>query len=59
MATERAEEMVEDMPNIGHQIIHEHEELAEKLALVLYLGIVSIEAFSKYKKCTKRHWFHT
>jgi hypothetical protein len=28
--------MVEDMPNIG-QIIHEHEELAEKLALVLYL----------------------
>jgi hypothetical protein len=35
------EEMVEDMPNIGHQIIHEHEELAEKLALVLYLlGIV-------------------
>jgi hypothetical protein len=45
MATERAEEMVEDMPNIGHQIIHEHEELAEKLALVLYLGIVSIEAF--------------
>jgi hypothetical protein len=44
MATgEGAEEMVEDMPNIGHQIIHEHEELAEKLALVLYLlGAVSI-----------------
>jgi hypothetical protein len=40
--------MVEDMPNIGHQIIHEHEELAEKLALVLYLlGIVLLEAFSK------------
>jgi hypothetical protein len=28
--------------NIGHQIIHEHEELAEKLALVLYLLGISI-----------------
>ena len=34
---EGAEEMVEDMPNIGKRIIHEHEEIAEKLALVLYL----------------------
>ncbi|HEY4628896.1 MAG TPA: hypothetical protein VIH02_06430 [Flavobacterium sp.] len=34
---EGAEEMVEDMPNIGKEIIHEHEEIAEKLALVLYL----------------------
>jgi uncharacterized membrane protein len=44
MATgEGAEEMVEDMPNIGKHIIHEHEEIAEKLALVLYvLGLVSI-----------------
>ncbi|NRS87503.1 putative membrane protein [Flavobacterium sp. 7E] len=41
MATgEGAEEMVEDMPNIGHQIIHEHEELAEKLALLLYATAV-------------------
>lgn len=40
---EGAEEIVEDMPNIGKQIIHEHEEIAEKLALVLYfLGLVSI-----------------
>jgi uncharacterized membrane protein len=40
---EGAEELVEDMPNIGHQIIHEHEEIAEKLAIGLYiLGIVSI-----------------
>lgn len=38
-----AEEMVEDMPNIGKQIIHEHEELAEKLALLLYAtGIFSL-----------------
>lgn len=44
MATgEGAEEMVEDMPNIGKQIIHDHEEMAEKLALVLYvLGAVSL-----------------
>jgi uncharacterized membrane protein len=40
---EGAEEMVEDMPSVGKQIIHEHEEIAEKLALVLYLlGLVSI-----------------
>lgn len=34
---EGAEELVEDMPNIGKAIIHEHEELAEKLALLLYI----------------------
>jgi uncharacterized membrane protein len=40
---EGAEELVEDMPNIGKQIIHEHEEMAEKLAIVLYLlGVVSL-----------------
>jgi uncharacterized membrane protein len=40
---EGAEEIVEDMPNIGKQIIHEHEEIAEKLAVVLYvLGAVSL-----------------
>lgn len=44
MATgEGAEELVEDMPNVGHEIVHEHEEMAEKLALTLYLlGAVSI-----------------
>lgn len=40
---EGAEEMVEDMPSVGKKIIHLHEELAEKLALVLYLlGALSI-----------------
>lgn len=40
---EGAEELVEDMPSIGKEIIHEHEEMAEKLALVLYLlGVVSL-----------------
>lgn len=44
MATgEGAEEMVENMPTVGKQIIHEHEEKAEKLAISLYLlGLVSI-----------------
>lgn len=44
MATgEGAEEMVEEMPTVGHDIIHEHEEIAEKLALSLYvLGVVSL-----------------
>ena len=47
MATgEGAEELVEDMPNIGHHIVHEHEEMAEKLAIILYaLGLVSIAGF--------------
>ncbi|MCX6171716.1 MAG: hypothetical protein NT048_02625 [Flavobacterium sp.] len=40
---EGAEELVEKMPNVGKQIIHEHEELAERLALVLYtLGVISL-----------------
>ena len=44
MATgDGAEEVVEDMPTIGKHIIHEHEELAEKFALVIYAaGIFSI-----------------
>ncbi len=44
MATgEGAEELVEDMPNIGHKIIHEHEEMAENFAVVMYvLGLVSL-----------------
>ena len=47
MATgEGAEELVEDLPDIGHHIIHEHEEIAEKLALLLYvLGLFSIYGF--------------
>ena len=56
MATgEGAEEIVEDMPNIGKQIIHEHEEMAEKLAVVLYvLGIVSlIGLYSNLKNNSK------
>jgi uncharacterized membrane protein len=52
---EGAEEMVEDMPSIGKQIIHEHEEMAEKLALVLYvLGVISLAGlYLNFKKHAK------
>jgi uncharacterized membrane protein len=56
MATgDGAEKMVEDMPSVGKQIIHEHEEMAEKLALVLYvLGIISIAGlYMNFKKHAK------
>jgi len=47
MATgEGAEEIVEDLPNVGKKIIHEHEELAEKFVLFLYatglLALISL-----------------
>lgn len=43
MATgEGAEEIAEKLPSVTEQFIHEHEEMAEKLAVVLYaLGLVS------------------
>ena len=52
---EGAEELVEDMPSIGKQIIHEHEEMAEKLAVVLYvLGLISLSSlFLNYKNHSK------
>ena len=40
---EGAEEIAENLPSVTDQIIHEHEEMAEKLAVVLYvLGIISL-----------------
>jgi len=59
MATgEGAEEMVEELPGVGHEIIHEHEEIAEKLALVLYaLGLVSIVGwYLNVKENAKAKW---
>ena len=52
---EGAEELVEDMPGIGWKIIHEHEELAEKMALLLdILGVLSLVGFYlQYKKNAK------
>ncbi len=51
---EGAEEIVEDMPTVGKQIIHEHEEIAEKFAIIMYVtgffGLVSLlAAYKKYK----------
>lgn len=53
---EGAEELVEDMPGIGWKIIHEHEELAEKMALLLdVLGILSLVGFYfQYKNNLKQ-----
>jgi uncharacterized membrane protein len=52
---EGAEELVEDMPNIGKQIIHEHEELAEKLAVLLYVlgGLSLVELYLNFKNHSK------
>ena len=52
---EGAEELVEDMPGIGWKIIHEHEELAEKMALLLdILGVLSLVGFYlQFKKNAK------
>jgi len=54
---EGAEEVVEDMPSIGHQIIHKHEELAEKFVIVLYataaFALLSLIAAAKNHKAAK------
>ncbi len=56
MATgEGAEEIAENLPSVTDQIIHEHEEMAEKLALVLYaLGAISLLGlYLNFKKHSK------
>jgi len=40
---EGAEEIAKKLPDVTKHIIHEHEEMAEKLAIVLYLlGVIAI-----------------
>ncbi len=53
-----AEEAVEDMATVGKQVIHEHEEMAEKLAIVLYfLAIISIGGiYLNIKNHSKAKW---
>lgn len=51
---EGAEELVENLPGIGHDIIHEHEEIAEKFILLLYAtgigALISlIASYKNYK----------
>lgn len=52
---EGAEEIAENLPSVTHHIIHEHEEMAEKLALVLYIlaGISLIGLYLNFKKHAK------
>lgn len=64
MATgEGAEEIVEDFPNIGKAIIHEHEELAEKFIFVLYatgvIALISLGAAVKKFRMAKIFSFIT
>jgi uncharacterized membrane protein len=49
---EGAEEIAEKLPGVTDQVIHEHEEIAEKFAIVLYaLGAVSLVGlFLNFKK---------
>lgn len=52
---EGAEKLIENMPSVGKQVIHEHEEMAEKLAVILYiLGLISLAGlYLNYKKYTQ------
>lgn len=54
---EGAEELIEDLPNIGKQIIHEHEEIAEKFAILMYVtgffGLLSLYTSIKNHKFAK------
>lgn len=52
---EGAEEIVEDLPNVSHEIIHNHEEHAEKFVLFIYaVGILSlIGLYLNFKKHPK------
>ena len=60
---EGAEELVEDFPSIGKQIIHEHEEIAEKFAIIMYLtgflGLLSFYTSIKKHKLAKTFSFIT
>jgi uncharacterized membrane protein len=52
---EGAEEILEELPGMSHNLIHEHEEMAEKLALVLYVlaGISLLGLYLNFKKHAK------
>lgn len=56
---EGAEELVEDMPSVGKAIIHEHEELAEKFILVLYVtgAFALLSLIANLKKHSKAKLF--
>ncbi|WP_205729423.1 hypothetical protein [Flavobacterium alkalisoli] len=49
---EGAEEIVEHMPGADHHLIHEHEELAETLAMLCYIlgGLSLVGLWASFKK---------
>ena len=64
MATgEGAEELVEDMPSVGKQIIHEHEEIAEKFTIIMYVtgffGLLALYTSLKNHKLAKTFLYVT
>jgi uncharacterized membrane protein len=58
---EGAEEIVEEIPEIGHDIIHEHEEIAEKMALIMYAlgGLSLVGWYMTTKENAKAKWVAT
>ena len=55
---EEAEEIVEELPQISHRIIHIHEELAEKFILISHLtGLIALFAlWASWKKKAFATW---
>jgi uncharacterized membrane protein len=49
---EEAEEIVEHLPGVSHDLIHEHEEIAETFALLMYLlgGLSVIGLWANFKQ---------
>ncbi|HEX7090128.1 MAG TPA: hypothetical protein VF192_08320 [Longimicrobiales bacterium] len=51
---EPAEEMVEDLPGVSHEILEEHEEFALPSAIVLGLvGLVSLVGLIRYRRAER------
>jgi len=56
---EVAEELVEELPNVGDEIIHENEEIAEKFVILLYLtgAVALLSLFMSVKNHAKAKFF--
>lgn len=57
LSGEEAEEILEKMPDISHEIIHEHEEIAEKAIWLMEIigGLALVAIFLHLKKHRLRH----
>lgn len=49
---EEAEEIVEHLPNVSHDLIHEHEEVAETFAVLMYIlgGLSVVALWASFKE---------